>query len=149
MNYTKIVHLIGGEKILISEQEFESLVKVLEQKPQGFIKLQGAMVNKSSIAYMGNHEMTSHMNKLEKSQIETQLKIEGKGNMVEKRNEIEKKIAIDNVINNRTMIGKEYEDWVRKNQSIEIESPRQTDDEVINGDTAYYIDEQTGEKMYS
>ena len=77
MQFTKIVHLIGGEKILITEAECLALVDLINKSPQGFVKIQNSLINKSSIAYIGDHHATNYLKKMELAQEKTNLKITG------------------------------------------------------------------------
>lgn len=149
MNFTKIVHLIGGEKILITDRECEALVKLINEKPQGFIKLQNSLVNKQSIAYIGDHQSTSQIKSMDKAQAETEMKVLGKGNIVEAKKEEEKRIAIENALKEKnTMIGKEYKDWLKNTDIKQLDNKPQAEEEVMRGEPAYYLN-KLGEKIYS
>lgn len=147
MQFTKIVHLIGGEKILITEKECEALKKLLKQKPQGFVEIQNELVNKTSIAYIGNHSATSDMAKMDKATTETNLKLEGKEKILEQIKSEEKRIAIKSASNEKVIIGDSYLKVLGK--IVPIESKPMTSEESARGDAEYYIDKKTGEKMYS
>lgn len=75
MNYPRVIKLIGGEDIIITEDEFQAIKKELQIKPTGFIEVQGELINKTSIAKIGNHHATAQMNKIEGIQEKTDLKI--------------------------------------------------------------------------
>jgi hypothetical protein len=75
MLYPKVIKMIGGENITITEDEFQAIKKELKIKPTGFIEVQGELINKISIAKVGNHHATAFMEKIEGHQKETDLKI--------------------------------------------------------------------------
>ncbi len=75
MDYTKVIKLIGGENITITESEYKAIVEELKNKPTGFIEVQGELINKASIAKVGNHHATAYMGRIDNRQKETDLKI--------------------------------------------------------------------------
>ena len=149
MRYTKAVYLMNKEKILVTEEDAKKIREAVMRNPQGFVQIEGQLVNKSTITMIGDHSSTSHLKNLDKSQADVEMNVLGMGELVEKkRNDIMQK-SIENALKEKSvMIGKEYEDFI-KTEVKEIENRPQTSEEVMNGDVAYYIDKATGEKMYS
>jgi hypothetical protein len=148
MNFTKAIYFKDGKCLTITEKEAEGIIAGLNAGGK-WVSVQGEFISADNIARIGNHTATAQIKSLEKSQAETEMKVLGKGSLVELKKEEEKKIAIDNALKEkRIMIGKEYEDWV-KTEVKEIENKPQTSEEAMNGEPMYYIDKETGEKMYS
>lgn len=75
MQYTKIVHLIGGEKILLTDMQAKELQEAIGRNAQGFIRLGSNLINKTSIAYVGDHHATAVIQRMDKYQEETNLKL--------------------------------------------------------------------------
>lgn len=77
MQYTKAIFLMSGEVITITEEECKQIQQALLNKPEGFLTVQGEMINKSSIVKVGNHHATVMMKNIEGIQDKTNLKIAG------------------------------------------------------------------------
>ena len=75
MNYLKAIFLMNGEVITITEEECKNIQKVLTERPQGFLTVQGEMINKSSIVKVGSHHATAFIKKIDNYQKETDLKL--------------------------------------------------------------------------
>lgn len=145
MQFTKIVHLIGGEKILITEKECEDLVNLINKKPEGFVKIQNSLVNKISIAYIGDHSSTTDIKKTNNANLETKLKLEGKEDLLELKKEKERQIAIKSALESEQIDEAELRAYLN---SPDEPAQLMTAEESARGDAEYWTDE-LGNKHYS
>ena len=148
MLYTRAIYFKDGKNLTITESEAKAITERMISGDK-FVVVQGELISADTIARVGSHSSTADLKKYERAQIETQLKLDGKGYLVERRKELEKKIAIENIGKERVMIGEEYENWMENNKPKELISKKQNNDEAMDGEPMFYIDKQTGEKMYS
>lgn len=149
MRYKKAVYLMNKEKILITEEDAKKIGEALLKNPQGFVQIEGQIINKSSITMIGDHESTSHIRTLDRSQANTEMEVLGMGELVDKKKKDLMEKSINNALEEKhIIIGKEYEDYLKGVEIKQIVSNTQTEEEIINGEPAYYLNE-SGEKMYS
>jgi hypothetical protein len=145
MQFTKIVHLIGGEKILITEKECDELVKMINEKPEGFVKIQNSLINKLSVAYIGNHDATADIKKLDNANLERKLKLAGRDDVLEKKKLEEKRIAIESAMKQEEISEADLRVYLC---SSDKPAELMTAEESARGDAEYWVDE-LGEKHYS
>jgi hypothetical protein len=149
MRYTRAVYLMNGEKILVTEEESHKIGEALIKNPQGFIQIEGQLINKSSITMIGDHSSTAHLKTLDRGQADVEMETLGMGDLVEKKRKDLMEKSIKNALEEQhTMIGKEYEDYLKGIDTKNLENKPQTSEETMRGEPAYYINEN-GEKMYS
>lgn len=109
--------------ITVTDDEFKAIQNDLIQRPTGFITVQGQTINKSSIVKIGNHHATALIKNIERQDRETNLKVGGAEKMLIAEKLKEKKIAIESALKNKVLIGKEFKEWQRNNEPIQLEEP--------------------------
>jgi hypothetical protein len=149
MRYSKAVYLMNGEKILVTEDDATKIGEALVKNHQGFVRIEGQVINKSSITMIGDHSSTAHLKTLDRGQADVKMETLGMGKLVEKKRKDLMEKSINNALEEQhVMIGKEYEDYLKGIDTKQLENKPQTDEETMRGEPAYYINEN-GEKMYS
>jgi len=133
MNYSKALFLMSGEVITITEDEEKQVQQSLVAGAE-WVSVQGNLINAKSISKIGNHHATSQIRSLEKSQAETEMKILGRYDLVDAKKEEEKGIAITSVLSGKkVLIGREYDEWKKKNETRQIEDESEDD-------SGYYLE---------
>lgn len=120
MNFTKAIYFKDGKCLTITEDEAENIVAGLNAGGK-WVDVQGEFISADNIARIGNHTSTTDIKKIKTSQSETEMKIAGKGDLIELKKADEEKKAIESALKEK---------------------------KVMIGEPAYYIDEN-GEKIYS
>jgi len=146
--FTRAIFFKNGECLTITEQECEA-VKFRLLAGDKFVEVQGNLISADTVARVGEHSATARMKKTEQATIENELLLSGREDIVLARKEKEKEIAIENIAKEKTLVGKEYEDWLNKQAVTPKLNSTQSDEEIMRGDAAYYLDAVTGEKLYS
>lgn len=124
MQYTHAIYLMNKDIITVTDDEFKAIQNDLIKRPTGFITVQGQTINKSSIVKLGDHHATALIRNIERQDRETNLKVGGGEKMLISEKLKEKKIAIESALKNKVLIGKEFEEWQRNNEPIQIEEPK-------------------------
>jgi hypothetical protein len=144
MKYTKAIFLISGEVITITDKEFNAIVRIVEKKPEGFLKVQGQLINKRSIAKIGNHHATSDMKKWNDGNMDRALIAGGREDLVEMKRKLIKETAM-----NENAKGKDFEkrliagdpEAIRTYNAMPDEPKKlMSADESAEGDAEYYVD---------
>lgn len=129
MNYTRSIFFKDGKSLTITDQEYQGIFKALTDGME-WIEVQGNLINKDTIARLGNHEATAQMKKTQEANLERKLMLEGRADLVDARRKLIKQKSIEHC-------QKEEFPALLENQEEDA------------GSSMFYIDEKTGEKMYS
>jgi hypothetical protein len=149
MRYPKAVYLMNGQKILVTEDDARSIGEAIIRNPQGFVQIEGQVINKSSITMIGDHSSTAHLKNLDRGQADVKMETLGMGKLVEKKRKDLMEKSINNALEEQhVMIGKEYEDYLKGIDTKQLENKPQTEEETMRGEPAYYLDEN-GQKIFS
>jgi len=135
MNYYYAIYFFDGKILTITAEEMDKIKADISRGAE-FIQIQGNLINVKNIARIGEHESTALMKTMNRAAVENRLISQGKENLVEDRKEREKTRAINNTLKKQRF---EEIDFEAENEKMlmEVEEPM------------FYMDKETGEKMYS
>jgi hypothetical protein len=126
------IYFFDGKSMPISREELTAINKQISAGAE-YIQLRGNLINKKNIARAGEHSSTAYLKNLERASTEHRLLTNGKTYLVEDRKDRELVKATNNILKIQKMEEEEYEKELR----------------AIDTAPMYYLDKETGEKMYS
>ncbi len=127
MEYTHAVYLMSGAVITVTENQMNAIKNELLRGAE-WIPLGNELVHCKSISRVGYHQETANMQKRAEENLDMKLAISGRSDLVDKRRELVKKIAIGNTLKEKTKM---------------LKLPENGDEPMS------YTDPTTGEKLYS
>lgn len=135
MDYYYAIYFFDGKMLTITAEEMDRIKADLSRGAE-FIQVQGNFINVKNIARIGEHESTAQMKTMNRASVENRLITQGREKLVEERKEKEKIRAINNTLKKQRF---EEADFESENEKMLMEAE----------EPMFYIDKETGEKMYS
>jgi len=129
MQYTRSIYFKDGQNLTITEIESEAIKERIKAGDK-FIEVQRNFISVDNIARIGQHSSTAQIKKLQEADEDMKLMLSGNYALLEKKRRLKEQKSIEHC---------QKEEFPPL-----LESP-----EEDKGSPDFYLDKETGEKVYS